>query len=77
MLHTLHYDIVYYNPGHERHPGALKMHFVFAPLTIKGREHLKDSPYGYWEDGCLVVTDEEDASDVMEYVTDLPVYAYE
>lgn len=50
---------------------------MFAPLTIKGREHLKASPHGEWKNGSLTVTNEEDASDVMDYAINLPVYAYE
>lgn len=77
MLHSLHYDIVFYPPGHWRHPEASSKSFVFAALTTKGLEHLKASPYGDWSGGKLIVSDENDASDVMDHATDLPVYAYE
>ena len=77
MLHSLHYDIVFYSPGHRRHPDASGKDFVFAALTTKGLNHLKASPHGEWKGECLVVLDEEDASEVMEHLTDLPVYAYE
>ena len=74
MLHTLHYDVAFYNPGHKRHPGELKQQFAFTALTQRGLEHLTTAPFGKLSDGCLYVAGEDEASDVMDHIEDLAVH---
>lgn len=74
MLHSLHYDVAFYNPGHRRHPGELKQQFAFAALTQRGLEQLKAVPFGKLSGGCLHVAGEEEASDVMDRIEHLEVH---
>lgn len=74
MLHTYHYDVAFYVPGHKRHPGKLKQQFAFTALTQRGLRHLERAPFGELIEGCLYVGDEGEASDVMDHIEDLEIH---
>lgn len=76
MLHSLHYDVAFYAPGHHRHPGPVTSECVFYALTPLGRERLETAPFGVMEDGRLRVAEEEEASDVVWHLEPVDVYMY-
>lgn len=74
MLHSLHYDVACYTPGHKWHPGALKEGFHFTALTPRGLELLRTAPCGVFKAGSLNVTCEDAATDIMDHIEVLEVY---
>jgi len=74
LFHTLHYDVAYYAPGCNRHPGERKDLCAFAPLTSLGLEKLLSAPAGKWDGHFLHTTPDDDGEAVMEHLEDVEVH---